>query len=302
MTIHYNDRVAVITGAGHGLGRAHAMLLAARGAKVVVNDLGGQVDGTGADAGAAQSVADEIAADGGTAIANADDIATRTGAENLIRQAHDAWGRVDILINNAGILRDKSFHNMSLDDFETVLKVHLLGSVYCTHAAWPLMRAQSYGRVLMTTSAAGLYGNFGQSNYGAAKMGLIGLMNALKQEGRKYNITVNTLAPVAGTRMGATIFPDEVMPLLRPELVSAAAGYLVSEDCTASGEIIAAGAGYYSRVQVVEGKGVSLDPAGNVTPDLVGEMWDEIIDMDGAAPFEQALDVVQRVFQNLKRD
>jgi len=302
MTMRFNDRVAVITGAGHGLGRSHALALAARGAKVLVNDLGGAVDGSGADAGAAQAVVEEIRGHDGEALANADDIATRDGAARLIAQARDAWGRVDILINNAGILRDKSFQNMALDDFEAVLNVHLLGSVYCSHAAWPLMREQAYGRVLMTTSAAGLYGNFGQANYGAAKMGLIGLMNVLKLEGRKYNITVNTVAPVAGTRMGGTVFPEQVMPLLRPELVSAAVMWLSSEQCNLSGEIIAAGAGYYSRVQVMEGKGLTVDPGGNVTPELLHEAEAEILEMSQAQPFDEAMQAVQRVFANLARD
>ncbi|MDP6345967.1 MAG: SDR family NAD(P)-dependent oxidoreductase [Alphaproteobacteria bacterium] len=299
MSIRFDDRVAVITGAGNGLGRSHALFLASRGARVVVNDLGGAIDGTGADVGPAQAVADEIAAAGGEAVANTDDIAGEDGAKALVGTALERWGRCDIVINNAGILRDKSFHNMDLDDFKAVVKVHMLGSVRVTHEAWPAMREQQYGRVLMTTSAAGLYGNFGQTNYATAKMAVIGLMNALKQEGRKYNITVNTLAPIAGTRMGGTIFPDEVMPLLRPELVTPAVAYLVSEQCTDSGRIIAAGAGHYAAVAMVEGAGVDFDATTEVSPEMLAEAWAGITDLSAAAPYDEAMAAVQRIFANL---
>ena len=299
MSIRYDDRVAVVTGAGNGLGRRHALFLASRGASVVVNDIGGAIDGTGSDAGPAQAVVDEITNAGGTAVANTDDISSDDGAKALVATAKDNWGRCDILINNAGILRDKSFHNMSHDDFVAVVKVHMLGTVRVTHEVWPLMRQNQYGRVIMTTSAAGLYGNFGQANYTTAKMAVIGLMNTLKQEGRKYNITVNTLAPIAGTRMGGTIFPDDVMPLLRPELVTPAVAYLVSEQCTDPGRIIVAGAGHFANVEMVESKGVDFPAADDVSPEMLAEAWAGITDMSGAEPFAEAMAAVQRVFANL---
>ncbi|MDP6873884.1 MAG: SDR family NAD(P)-dependent oxidoreductase [Alphaproteobacteria bacterium] len=301
MSIRYDGRVAIVTGAGNGLGRSHAKFLAARGASVVVNDIGGAIDGTGHDTGPAQTVVDEISAAGGEAIANTDDIASEDGAKALADEVRQRWGRCDILINNAGILRDKSFHNMEMGDFTGVVKVHMLGSVRVTHEIWPLMREHQYGRVIMTTSAAGLYGNFGQTNYATAKMAVIGLMNALKQEGRKYNITVNTLAPIAGTRMGGTIFPDEVMPLLRPELVTPAVAYLVSEQCTDTGRIIVAGAGHFANVEMVESKGIDLPAVEDVSPEMLAEAWGDITDMSGAEPYAEAMAAVQRIFANLKQ-
>ena len=270
--IRFDGRVAVVTGAGGGLGRAHALLLAARGAAVVVNDLGGSLAGQGGAAAAASGMVREIEAAGGRALASFDDIATPEGAQALIDAALGAFGRVDILVNNAGILRDRTLRNLAPADFEAVVRVHLQGSAWCSRAALAPMQAQHYGRIVMTTSAAGLYGNFGQSNYGAAKLGVVGLMNSLKAEGAKYGITVNTVAPVALTRM------TEGLPLARmlgeasPERVAAGVARLASEACAESGVILSAGAGYFSTVRIVEGRGLHL-PLEEVSPESVAEQW-----------------------------
>jgi NAD(P)-dependent dehydrogenase (short-subunit alcohol dehydrogenase family) len=297
MSIRFDGKVAIVTGAGGGLGRAHALELARRGAKVVVNDLGGAVDGSGGSSEAAQKVVGEIEALGGEAIANGGSVSDRAGAQSMVDDAVRRWGTVDILINNAGILRDKSFKKMDLDDFEAVVKVHLLGSVYCTRAAFPIMEAKGYGRIVMTTSSSGLYGNFGQSNYGAAKLGLVGLMNTLKLEGGRKGVRVNTIAPVAATRMTADIgIPEEVLAKLKPELVTPAVLYLCSEDAP-NGMIIEAGAGYYAQVQIVEGKGVHL--GGEATVDDVAAAIGKITDMSAATPFTQGGDVTMKIFQTM---
>ncbi|MDD9937050.1 MAG: SDR family oxidoreductase [Myxococcales bacterium] len=294
MTISFEGKVAIVTGAGAGLGKAHALELARRGAKVVVNDLGGSVDGSGGSSAAADAVVDEIKKAGGEAIANGASVSDRTGAQTIVKDAVDAFGRLDILINNAGILRDKSFVKMELDDFELVMSVHLLGSVYCTKAAWPIMREQGYGRIVMTTSSSGLYGNFGQSNYGAAKLGLVGLMNTLKLEGQKYNVHVNTIAPVAGTRMTENLgIPEEVFKQLKPELVTPAVLYLAS-DVAPTGTVIEAGAGYYSKVHIVEGKGVKL--GAEATLEDFEANWDKISDMSEAKPFNAGAEVTMKIF------
>jgi NAD(P)-dependent dehydrogenase (short-subunit alcohol dehydrogenase family) len=299
MAIRFDGKVAIVTGAGGGLGKAHALELARRGARVVVNDLGGAVDGSGGSSQAAQDVVAEIKALGGEAVANGGSVSDREGAQSIVRDALHAFGTVDILINNAGILRDKSFAKMPLDDFELVLKVHLLGSVYCTQAAWPIMADKGYGRIVMTTSSSGLYGNFGQSNYGTAKMGLVGLMNTLKLEGERKGIRVNTIAPVAATRMTANLgMPEEVFRALKPELVTPAVLYLASDDAP-TGMIIEAGAGYYARVQVMEGKGVHLGP--NATVDDVAAAADRIADMRDATAFSQGAEVTQRIFATRPR-
>ncbi len=299
MAIRFDGKVAIVTGAGGGLGRAHALELARRGAKVVVNDLGASVDGSGGSSQAAQDVVAEIEALGGEAIANGGSVSDREGAQSIVRDAVSAFGAVDILINNAGILRDKSFAKMPLDDFELVVKVHLLGSVYCTQAAWPVMAEKNYGRVVMTTSSSGLYGNFGQSNYGAAKMGLVGLMNTLKLEGERKGIRVNTIAPVAATRMTANLgMPEEVFQALEPELVTPAVLYLASDDAP-NGMIIEAGAGYYAKVAVMEGQGVHLGPAATV--DDVAAAADRIADMSKATSFWQGAEVTQKIFATRAR-
>ncbi len=277
MIIRFDNRVAIVTGAGNGLGRAHALLLASRGAKVVVNDPGGARDGKGGDHSAADKVVGEIKTMGGQAVANYDSVAERASAANIVKTAVDAFGTVDIVVNNAGILRDKSFPNMTMDDYEFVVKVHLLGSVYVTHAAWPIMREKTYGRVVMTSSNSGIYGNFGQTNYSAAKLAVVGLMNTLRLEGQKYNIFVNSIAPVAGTRMTEDLMPPEVVAKMKPELVSPMVAYLCSEQCQHTGEIFAAGAGYYSIIEFREGAGVRLP--GLPTVDDIASNIGGIVDM-----------------------
>lgn len=281
MTYSFDGQVAIVTGAGGGLGRAHALELARRGARVVVNDLGGSVDGTGGSSDAANAVVEEIRAGGGEAIANGGSVSDRAGAASMVSDALDEWGRVDILINNAGILRDKSFAKMDLDDFELVLNVHLMGSVNVTKAAWPVMREQNYGRIVMTTSPSGLYGNFGQANYGAAKLGLVGFMNTLKIEGAKNNVHTNTIAPVAATRMTADLIPEEAQANLGPELVTPAVVYLCTEDAP-NGVIIQAQGGQYSIACVVENEGVNLGP--NATVEDIAENFGKITDLTGAKP------------------
>jgi NAD(P)-dependent dehydrogenase (short-subunit alcohol dehydrogenase family) len=294
MTISFKGKVAIVTGAGAGLGKQHALELARRGAKVVVNDLGGSVDGSGGSSEAAKAVVSEIKALGGEAIANGSSVADKKGVDLLVKETMDAFGRIDVLINNAGILRDKTFKKMDLPDFELVVSVHLLGSVYCTKAVWPIMLEQNYGRILMTTSSSGLYGNFGQSNYGAAKLGLVGFMNTLKIEGAKNNIKVNTIAPVAATRMTENLgIPEEVFKRLKPELVTPAVLYLVSDDAP-TGTIVEAGAGYYSKVHIVEGKGVKLGD--NVTVEDIANNWDKISDMSSATPFNVGSEVTMKIF------
>ena len=297
MTIRYDDRVAIVTGAGAGLGRCHALLLGSRGAKVVVNDLGGAVDGTGGSSNAADKVVEEIRAAGGEAVANYDSVDTPESAANIVKTATDAFGKVDILVNNAGILRDKSFAKVSMADFEAVIRVHLMGSVYCTHAAWPIMGENGYGRIVMTTSASGLYGNFGQTNYAAAKLALVGFMNALKLEGQKNNIKINTIAPVATTRMTESLMPDEANKLLQPEFVSAMVAYFCSEQCEHTGDTVEAGAGHYAAVQIVEGAGVSFGTGTDVTPDMIHSRYAEIRDIGAAKPFVNSSDAVAKVLQ-----
>jgi NAD(P)-dependent dehydrogenase (short-subunit alcohol dehydrogenase family) len=294
MTVSFAGKVAIVTGAGAGLGRCHALELARRGASVVVNDLGGSVDGSGGSSDAAKKVVAEIEAMGGKAIANGASVADRAGAASIVRDAVAAFGTVDILINNAGVLRDKSFKKMELDDLDLVVKVHLLGSAYVTHAAWPIMLEKGYGRIVMTTSSSGLYGNFGQANYGAAKLGLVGLMNTLKLEGARSNVHVNTIAPIAATRMTEGLgIPPELFEQLKPELVTPAVLYLASEQAP-TGVILEAGAGYYAKAQIVEGRGAKLGPVATVED--VALRWEEICDMGQATPLTQGSDVTRKIF------
>ncbi len=295
MAIRFDDQVALVTGAGQGLGRAHALALAARGAKVVVNDFGGTVDGSGGSTTAAQSVVDEIEAAGGTAMADGADVSDLYQVEDMVAKVLDTWGRIDVLINNAGILRDKSFVKMEIADFRKVVDVHLMGSVNCSLAVWPTMREQGYGRIVMTTSASGLYGNFGQSNYGAAKMAVAGLMNTLELEGGKYNVRVNTVAPVALTRMTEEIIPEAAHALLQPEFVTPGVLFMASEDAP-SGEIIAAGAGSFARAIVMETEGMYLG-GDDLSPEKVAENWQSISDLSTAREMKSATDQTQKFIQ-----
>jgi len=291
MSIRYDGKVAIVTGSGGGLGRCHAIELAKRGAKVVINDLGGGVDGSGGSSEAARAVVAEIEALGGEAIANGANVAKYSEVEAMVKQTMDKWGRVDILVNNAGILRDKSFTKGSLEDFKLVLDVHLMGSVNCTKACWEIMREQAYGRIVVTTSSSGLYGNFGQANYGSAKMGVIGLMNTLAQEGAKYNIRINALAPTAATRMTEGLIPAEALALLTPETVTPAVLFMVSEDAPTR-TIIAAGAGSFAVARIVESAGKWLPPE-EQTPEGIAANWDAISSTVGEnqpqAGFEQTV-------------
>lgn len=282
--IRFDGRVAIVTGAGHGLGRSHAKLLASRGAKVMVNDLGGSVDGTGSGS-AAEDVAQEIREAGGQALSHRANVTKPDEVEDMVKQAVGEWGQVDILVNNAGILRDKSFAKMTVEDFQAVVDVHLMGSMVCTKAVWELMREAGYGRIAMTSSSSGIYGNFGQSNYGAAKMGLVGFMNVLHLEGAKYNIRVNSLAPVAATRMTENLMPPAALDLLTPEAVSAGLVYLVSEDAP-SRVVLAAGAGGYAASKIYETDGIYLSPD-QQTPENIAANIDAILDTGGQKEFQQ---------------
>jgi NAD(P)-dependent dehydrogenase (short-subunit alcohol dehydrogenase family) len=270
----FNGRVAIVTGAGQGLGRQHAIELAARGAKVVVNDLGGALDGSGASAGPAAAVVEEITKNGGEAVANTDNVATPEGAQAIVRTALDAFGRVDIVVNNAGILRDKSFKNMAPEEFDQVIAVHLRGSFLVTHAAWPHLREQGYGRVIMTSSPAGLFGNFGQANYSSAKMGLVGLTKTLAAEGAKYNIKVNAIAPIAWTRMTEELFPPDYKEKLSVELVTPVVAWLVHESNEGTGETYSVGGGRVARVFVAEGPGYTA--RGGLRAEDVRDHWSQI--------------------------
>src|ERR1700719_641567 len=295
--IRFDGKVAIVTGAGGGLGRQHALELARRGAKVVINDLGGAVDGSGGSSEAAAKVVAEIEGFGGEAIANGSSVTDDAGVAHMVKQAMDAWGRVDILVANAGVLRDKSFAKMEISDFEFVVNVHLMGTVKPVKALWEIMRGQNYGRIVVTTSSTGLYGNFGQTNYGAAKLSLVGFMNSLKLEGMKDNIKVNAICPVAATRMTENLMPPPMLELLKPEYVTPGVVFLASEEAP-TGVILTAGAGVFSAAEMIETSGVDLGHAANA--DAIAANWLRISDFSGAKHYVTGSDQLAKIFDRLR--
>ena len=283
MQIDFKGRVAIVTGAGGGLGRQHALALAARGARVLVNDLGGDVHGAGGSVGAAQAVVNEIVAAGGEAMANGASVTDYAAVQSMVQQAIDAWGRVDVLVNNAGILRDKSFAKMEMDDFRLVVEVHLMGAAHCCKAVWPHMVAQKYGRIVMTTSSTGLYGNFGQSNYGAAKLALVGLMQTLGIEGEKHNIHVNALAPTAATRMTEGLLSEKVLAQIQPEAVVPAMLVLAHESAPTR-TTLCAGAGSFEAAHITMTQGIYLGVGSEVPEQLAARLGEVTARKDEQVP------------------
>jgi NAD(P)-dependent dehydrogenase (short-subunit alcohol dehydrogenase family) len=292
MTIRFDGRVAIVTGAGNGLGRAHALGLASLGAKVVVNDFGGARDGSGGSLTPAETVVEEIRKLGGVAMPDGADVSDFEQVKAMVDRATKQWGSVDLLCANAGILRDKSFGKMELADFARVLDVHLTGTFYCCKAVWDGMRARNYGRIVVTTSSSGLYGNFGQANYGAAKAGMIGLMNVLAEEGRKTNVRVNTISPTAATRMTEELLPPQALALMKPEAITPAVLYLLSEDAPTH-TIMGAGAGSFAVIKIMETEGINL-PQSDWTPDAISAHFAEISDMGKAKALENAFQQTQK--------
>ena len=295
--IRFDGKVAIVTGAGGGLGRQHALELARRGAKVVVNDLGGSMDGSGGSSAAAEAVVAEIKAAGGEAIANGSSVTDDAGVALMVKQAMDAWGRIDVLIANAGILRDKSFSRMELADFEMVMQVHVFGTFKPIKAVWDIMKAQNYGRIVVTTSSSGMYGNFGQSNYGAAKMAVLGLMNTLKLEGAKNDVKINAISPVAATRMTEGLMPPEVLAKLAPEYVTPGVVYLCSDEAP-TGAILTAGAGAFALSRIYETEGVYLGEGG-LSAEEVRDNWDKITDEAGQKAYFNGGEQGQKFFRKM---
>ena len=299
MAIRFDDKVAIVTGAGGGIGKEHALELARRGAKVVVNDLGGNVDGSGAS-DAANEVVELIKSEGGVAISNGASVTDLDAVKAMVNQTMEEWGRIDILVNNAGILRDKSFHKVTLDDFNLVMDVHFQGSLNCTHSIFPIMREQEYGRIIFTSSASGVYGNFGQTNYGSAKMAMIGLMNTLKLEGQNKNIFTNSITPVAYTRMTEGLIPEDFGKNLRSEFITPAVIYLASDQAP-NGVTIAAGAGVFSRIFIHETMGVSLGMGEDMTPENIHANWDKISDMTEARALQNGGEQTLKFFELINK-
>ena len=299
MSIRFDEKVVIVTGAGGGLGREHAIEFAKRGARVVVNDLGGSVDGNGAS-DSANAVVEHIKSNGGQAIANGASVTDLDAVKEMVQQALDKWGRIDILVNNAGILRDKSFHKVSHDDFNLVMDVHFQGTFNCTHTVFPIMREQQYGRIIFTSSSSGVFGNFGQTNYGSAKMAMIGLMNTLKIEGQNKNIFTNSITPVAYTRMTEGLIPEDFGKNLKPEFVTPAVMYLASDDAP-NGAIMAAGAGVFSRIFIHETMGVSLGMGEEMTPENIKANWDKISDMSDARALQNGGEQTLKFFELINK-
>ena len=299
MAIRFDNKVAIVTGAGGGIGKEHALELAKRGAKVVVNDLGGSVDGSGAS-DAANEVVELIKSEGGEAISNGASVTDLDAVKAMVNETMEEWGRIDILVNNAGILRDKSFHKVTLEDFNLVMDVHFQGSLNCTHTIYPIMREQEYGRIIFTSSASGVYGNFGQTNYGSAKMAMIGLMNTLKLEGQNKNIFTNSITPVAYTRMTEGLIPEDFGKNLSSEFITPAVIYLASEEAP-NGVIIAAGAGVFSRILIHETMGVSLGMGEDMTPENIHANWDKISDMTEARALQNGGEQTLKFFELINK-
>ena len=299
MAIRFDNKVAIVTGAGGGIGKEHALELAKRGAKVVVNDLGGSVDGSGAS-DAANEVVELIKSEGGEAISNGASVTDLDAVKAMVNETMEKWGRIDILVNNAGILRDKSFHKVTLEDFNLVMDVHFQGSLNCTHTIYPIMREQEYGRIIFTSSASGVYGNFGQTNYGSAKMAMIGLMNTLKLEGQNKNIFTNSITPVAYTRMTEGLIPKDFGKNLSSEFITPAVIYLASEEAP-NGVTIAAGAGVFSRILIHETMGVSLGMGEDMTPENIHANWDKISDMTEARALQNGGEQTLKFFELINK-
>jgi NAD(P)-dependent dehydrogenase (short-subunit alcohol dehydrogenase family) len=297
-SIRLDEKVVIVTGAGGGLGRAHALLFARHGARVVVNDLGGSTHGEGASASAADRVVAEIREAGGTAVASHDSV---TDGERIVQQALDTFGRVDVLVNNAGILRDKTFHKMEDSDWDQVYRVHVEGAYKLTRAAWPHLREQNAGRVIFTSSTTGIYGNFGQANYGMAKLGLYGLTRTLALEGRKHGILVNAIAPTGGTRMTEGLIPPQVFEQLKPELISPLVVYLGSDRCQDTGGLYEVGGGWVGKVRWERSLGVGFDPRQGMSVEDIAASWDAIGDFEGAVHPQDSLEALQQMMANLHR-
>lgn len=300
--ITMEGRVAVVTGAGRGLGRAYARELSALGARVVVNDPGVVIDGTGSDTAPAERVVEEIKGSGGEAVPNFDSVAEWDSARKIIQTAIDEYGQIDILVNNAGVIRDHTLEGLSVDDWNTVMSVHLFGTFYCVKAAFARMSENGYGRIVSTTSGAGLFGNVGQAAYAAAKMGIVGLMKVVALEGAERNIKANTISPAAGTRVTKYVLPPEVVELLKPEYVAKVVAYLSSEGCEPSGAVIVSGANYVSRAAMVEGRGLFLSDVESADVQEIAESMKEVMSLDDAVAYGSLVEEVGYLFSHLGLD